>query len=49
MPTIGTAASCQQENDALFSYAADLDPAGAVVARYVADIFKGTAPGELPV
>jgi putative tryptophan/tyrosine transport system substrate-binding protein len=39
----------QQENGALFSYAADLAPAGAVVARYIDDIFKGTAPGELPV
>jgi putative tryptophan/tyrosine transport system substrate-binding protein len=39
----------QQESGALFSYAANLAPAGAVVARYIDDIFKGTAPGELPV
>ena len=39
----------QQENGALFSYAANLAPAGTVVARYVDDIFKGATPGELPV
>jgi putative ABC transport system substrate-binding protein len=39
----------QQENGALFSYAANLAPAGTVVARYVDEILKGTAPGELPV
>jgi putative tryptophan/tyrosine transport system substrate-binding protein len=39
----------QQENGALFSYAADLAPAATVVARYVDEILKGAAPGELPV
>jgi putative ABC transport system substrate-binding protein len=39
----------QQQDGALFSYAPDLAPAGAVVARYVDNIFKGASPADLPV
>jgi putative ABC transport system substrate-binding protein len=38
-----------QQNGAVFSYAADLAPAGPVVARYVDKILKGASPASLPV
>jgi putative ABC transport system substrate-binding protein len=38
----------QQQNGALFSYAPDLAPIGAVAARYVDRILKGAAPADLP-
>jgi hypothetical protein len=38
----------QQENGALFCYAADLASAGTVVARYIDDIFMGANPADLP-
>jgi putative tryptophan/tyrosine transport system substrate-binding protein len=39
----------QQENGALFSYAPNFAPAGAVAARYVDEILRGASPRELPV
>jgi putative ABC transport system substrate-binding protein len=39
----------EQQNGALFSYAPNLAPAGALVARYVDSILKGASPSDLPV
>jgi putative tryptophan/tyrosine transport system substrate-binding protein len=39
----------QQQNGALFSYGANLAPAGPVIARDVDNILKGASPASLPV